>query len=477
MEGNEFVDGWILGQTLGEGAYGEVKLLVNKSSGEPVAMKVIDMVKTGDVDVMVKKEVCIHKKLNHPNIIKFYGSRQEGDRQYIFLEYAAGGELFDRIEPDVGMQEWQAQKYFKQLINGLEYMHSLGIAHRDLKPENILLDCHDNIKISDFGMATVFRFRGKERLLEKRCGTLPYLAPEVLLRSYQAEPADIWACGIILVAMLAGELPWDQPNTDCPEYIAWKDKKWHTLMPWRKLDTLALSLIQRMLLPLPRSRAKLHEIQSHRWVQKKFSRNLVGMIRPSIQETPPRPAKRLCSDIETPSPDHVSTRLCQSQPEPRLVCEVDDNSHNISDAYLVSFSQPTQFEDLLLSSQLHSTQSTQSNQNVYQKLVRRMTRFFVKLTCEECAKLLGSVLSNHGWSCKVASRQITVTCVDKRKMPLTFKMNILDMDGQTLLDFRLSKGCGIEFKKCFLKIKVSLEDVVEKGPVTWPIAIATNSVP
>ncbi|TMW40931.1 hypothetical protein DOY81_013989, partial [Sarcophaga bullata] len=108
------------------------------------------------------------------------------------------------VEPDIGMPQHEAQRYFTQLLSGLQYLHQRGIAHRDLKPENLLLDEHDNIKISDFGMATMFRCKGKERLLDKRCGTLPYVAPEVLLKPYHAQPADIWSCGVILVTMLAG---------------------------------------------------------------------------------------------------------------------------------------------------------------------------------------------------------------------------------------------------------------------------------
>lgn len=107
-------------------------------------------------------------------------------------------------EPDVGMPAWEAQRYFKQLLSAVEYLHSRGVAHRDLKPENLLLDENDNLKVTDFGMATVYRLQGKERCLDKRCGTLPYVAPEVLTRPYHAEPADVWSCGIILVAMLAG---------------------------------------------------------------------------------------------------------------------------------------------------------------------------------------------------------------------------------------------------------------------------------
>lgn len=153
----EFVEGWTLAQTLGEGAYGEVKLLINRQSGEAVAMKMVDLKKHPDAESSVKKEVCIQKILQHPSILKFFGKRTQGDIEYIFLEYASGGELFDRIEPDVGMPIPEAQRYFNQLLAGVDYLHTRGVAHRDLKPENLLLDEHDNVKISDFGMATMFR--------------------------------------------------------------------------------------------------------------------------------------------------------------------------------------------------------------------------------------------------------------------------------------------------------------------------------
>lgn len=147
-------------------------------------MKKVDLMKHPDAEVSVKKEVCIQKILSHPNILKYFGKRTEGSTEYIFLEYAAGGELFDRIgecsgkvqsrlivqhfhnfvndaEPDVGMAIAGTQRYFHQILSGVEYLHSRGVAHRDLKPENILLDDRDNIKISDFGMATLFRYLGR----------------------------------------------------------------------------------------------------------------------------------------------------------------------------------------------------------------------------------------------------------------------------------------------------------------------------
>ena len=85
------------------------------------------------------------------------------------------------------------------------YIHTKGVTHRDIKPENLLLDANDVLKITDFGMATLFRHGGRERMLNRRCGTRPYMAPEVVHdEDYFAQPADLWSCGLVLVAMLAG---------------------------------------------------------------------------------------------------------------------------------------------------------------------------------------------------------------------------------------------------------------------------------
>ena len=78
----------------------------------------------------------------------------------MILEYCSGGELFDRVTPDRGMDEWRAQKFFKQIISGVAYLHRKGVAHRDIKPENILLDSEEVVKIADFGMSTIFRHKG-----------------------------------------------------------------------------------------------------------------------------------------------------------------------------------------------------------------------------------------------------------------------------------------------------------------------------
>lgn len=150
--GGEFVEGWLVAQVLGEGAYGEVRLLVHARTGAAVALKVS---RAGGVEAA--REAALQRALRHPHVLRCLGERVHQGLHYMFLEYAQGGELFDRIEPDVGMSESSARRYWRQLLAGLQYLHGRGVAHRDIKPENLLLDHDDNIKISDFGMATLFR--------------------------------------------------------------------------------------------------------------------------------------------------------------------------------------------------------------------------------------------------------------------------------------------------------------------------------
>lgn len=474
----EFVEGWDVLQTLGEGAYGEVKLLVNRTTGESVAMKILNLKDHADAAENIRKEVCIHRLLNDEHIIKCYGQRRDGFLQYIFLEYAAGGELFDRIEPDVGMRGCEALKYFRQLISGVEYLHSKGIAHRDLKPENLLLDTNDNLRISDFGLATIFRKSGIERTLEKRCGTLPYVAPEVLLRKYYAEPADIWSCGIILVAMLAGELPWDMPSSECREFCLWKQGK-ISQSPWQKIETLPLSLLKKVLMPIPSKRYTIAHIKSHRWFVKSFKSSSPESSR-RVLPNEFLSCKRMRSGI-TLSPassrEDSLTVLSFSQPEPGVgFASADYVGSNDIALNNVCFSQPARPENMFLSSQTQTTQS--SSQTHWQRLVKRMTRFFVTTNAESTMTELTRVFCSLGYTWKKnAPGMITVTTVDRRKMQLMFKAALIDMDNKILLDFRLSKGDGLEFKQQFLLIKKQLSSFIVAGPVTWPIAVATNTLP
>jgi len=503
----EFIEEWFIEQTLGEGAFGEVKLLVNRRTKAEVALKVIDAKEHPDALEVVRKEVQIHKMLNHDNIIRFYGSRKDGLTEYLFLEYASGGELFDRIEPDVGMDPTVAQSHFQQLICGVEYLHSLGIAHRDLKPENILLDGKGQLKISDFGFATIFRIRGVERLLEKRCGTLPYVAPEVLQKQYKAVPADIWSCGVILVALLAGELPWDRPCLECPEYKNWKDDQKVTQhqLPWKKLELTSLNFVKRILCSQPSKRLTVEQMLVHPWMTKRPSHGNAGRMSGGSPLN-----KKIASGMSLPrsSVDDSLTRLFSySQPEPSLFGEgqefdeadsdevrepepqINDNNKRARPPLLFSFSQPaTPADDFFIGSQMATSPSKRSGQGAkpsclpIHRLVKRMTRLCVSTSVDKTVKELCEVLDGMGCTFKVHRKpfpMVTITMMDRRKTQLVFKANIVEMgpNNLVLLDFRLSRGDGLEFKRQFVRLREQLKSIEMTGPVSWPLAVATNCIP
>ncbi|XP_060107522.1 serine/threonine-protein kinase Chk1 [Heteronotia binoei] len=470
-----FVEDWDLVQTLGEGAYGEVQLAVNRRTEEAVAVKIVDMKRAAECPDQIKKEICINKMLSHENIVKFYGHRREGSIQYLFLEYCSGGELFDRIEPDIGMPEADAQKFFHQLIAGVVYLHSIGVTHRDIKPENLLLDERDNLKISDFGLATVFKYNGRERLLNKMCGTLPYIAPEVLKRKdFHAEPVDVWSCGIVLTAMLAGELPWDQPSDACQEYCDWKEKKTY-ISPWKKIDSLPLALLLKILTENPTSRLTIADIKKDRWYTKPLKK---GIKRPRVSsgglsDSPGAFSKHIRSDMDF-SPvktAHSEERMTCSNSQPELGTGLSllDSSPASIDKLVqgISFSQPACPEHMLLNSQLLGTPS--SSQNPWQRLVKRMTRFFLKLDAAQSYSILKEVCEKMGYIWKKGcTNQVTISTMDRRNNKLIFKANLVEMEDKILVDFRLSKGDGLEFKRHFLKIKGKLSDVVSVQKLWLP---------
>ncbi|GAB1601856.1 serine/threonine-protein kinase Chk1-like [Argonauta hians] len=452
-----FIEGWDLVQTLGEGAYGEVKLAVNTSTNEEVAVKFINLNKNAQARECVRKEIAIHKLLKHSNVIRFYGSRTVEHLQYMFLEYACGGELFDRIEPDVGMAPTHAQCYFRQLIEGLEYLHSRGVAHRDLKPENLLLDENDVLKISDFGLATVFRFKGEEREMEKCCGTMPYIAPEVIRRRpYLAQPADIWSCGIILVAMLAGELPWDEPTNNCLEYSDW-NKSSILNSPWNKIENLALFLLKKILIEDSKKRCTIPQIKKNQWFIKKLRRSAPIRTEPFSGES--GTLNRICSGLDQSSPSTVGK--CDHQfslSQPDVMSRATESPSSAADSLkAITYSQPLRPEYMMLSSQ-HHTQESQSSGSY---LVRRLTRFFVRSNQEETVKELTKAFETLSYTWKKNSLgMFTIQTFDRRKCPLSFKAALVKMGENLLVDFRLSKGDGIQFKRNFTEIRKLLQPII-----------------
>ncbi|KAL5483379.1 CHK1 [Sanghuangporus weigelae] len=272
------IAGFQLIERIGGGGFSTVYKAVNFDSHSVAACKVVALTsKTTEQDrKSLDKEMRVHAAMKHLNVLEFLNAvivENEPKAKYfpgvyMLLELASGGDLFDKIAPEVGVDEDVAQYYFNQLVAGLHYIHEQGVCHRDLKPENLLLDVAGRLKISDFGLCSVFRHKesGRLRLLTERCGSLPYVAPELNSDDpYHAEPIDVWGAGVILFTLLCGNTPWDEPSAHSNEFRRYIRGEIFDDPPWNRLTPDALSLIRGILNIHPSSRMTLSEIMVHPW--------------------------------------------------------------------------------------------------------------------------------------------------------------------------------------------------------------------
>ncbi|XVE82373.1 hypothetical protein DITRI_Ditri15bG0143000 [Diplodiscus trichospermus] len=187
---------------------------------------------------------------------------------YMVLEYATGGELFDRIASKGKLSEAEGRKFFQQLIDGVSYCHNKGVFHRDLKLENVLIDAKGNIKISDFGLSALPQHIREDGLLHTTCGSPNYVAPEILAnRGYDGATSDIWSCGVILYVILTAYLPFDDRNL---AVLYQKIFKGDTLIP-KWLSSGARNMIRRILDPNPDTRITMAGIKEDEWFKQDYT--------------------------------------------------------------------------------------------------------------------------------------------------------------------------------------------------------------
>ena len=175
-----------IGKKLGEGAFGSVRKLTHRTTGETRAVKTIHKKNLHSEEECQTffNEVSVLRSIDHPNVIKLYEFYQDDKNYYLITEFCSGGELFDRIINSGHFSEALAARYMHQILSVVSYCHERNIVHRDLKPENFLLDTQDeeaNLKVIDFGTSQFFRLGDR---LTQKFGTPYYIAPEVLRKNY-----------------------------------------------------------------------------------------------------------------------------------------------------------------------------------------------------------------------------------------------------------------------------------------------------
>ncbi|KFM27066.1 Serine/threonine-protein kinase SRK2A [Auxenochlorella protothecoides] len=276
---------------IGSGNFGVAKLMRERSTGELIAIKFIE--RGEKIDRNVEREIINHRELSgHPNIIRFREVFVTSTHLGIAMEYAAGGELFERIVAAGRFKEDEARYFFQQLISGVSWCHKWGVCHRDLKLENTLLDGRQapRLKICDFGYS-------KSALLDSQpkstVGTPAYIAPEVLSRqNYDGEAADVWSCGVTLYVMLVGAYPFEDAADprNFRKTIQRIMSVRYTFPANIRLSRECADLLQRIFVANPAQRIRIRQIKAHPW----FLRNLPEELRDggvASTEAAPRPSQ------------------------------------------------------------------------------------------------------------------------------------------------------------------------------------------
>ncbi|KAK7940206.1 hypothetical protein WMY93_003532 [Mugilogobius chulae] len=278
-QSSQYVGPYRLEKTLGKGQTGLVKLGVHCITGQKVAIKIVNREKLSESVLMkVEREIAILKLIEHPHVLKLHDVYENNKYLYLVLEHVSGGELFDYLVKKGRLTPKEARKFFRQIISALDFCHSHSICHRDLKPENLLLDEKNNIRIADFGMASL---QVGDSLLETSCGSPHYACPEVIRgEKYDGRRADVWSCGVILFALLVGALPFDHDNL---RQLLEKVKSGVFHMP-HFIPPDCQSLLKGMIEVHPDKRLTLEAIQKHAWY-------MSGRHEPCPEQPPPR---RVC---------------------------------------------------------------------------------------------------------------------------------------------------------------------------------------
>ena len=470
-------------------------------------------------------ETTLHKHVGvHRNIIEFFDAGENVDWTWIAMELAEGGDLFDKIEADAGVTEDIAHVYFTQLVHGVSYMHSKGVGHRDIKPENVLLSVDGDLKLADFGMATLFEYHGKRKMAVTLCGSPPYVAPEVLQCSsqsdhkgvgYAADLADIWSCGVVLFVLLAGNTPWNKPVEGLDEYGQPNEYSQYLVTSgrpndelWHNLPNEVLSLLRGMLRVDVDSRFSLEDVRRHPWFTRsnKFmdpdgrltnplalATNMFESLKINLEKDPLADEKRSTPmELDVTHLDRLRAKSAAlvSSSQPNFPAEDMLLDWDARPGLAVSSTQPTNhihpsstqaemaveyLADVPSLSQfttnpnvpISRTQMARKFQDILP--AQGLTRFFSTWNLNLLIPLISEALSRLAVPVPVLSRpnaedsecQIKIRTIDGRSCPMSGTIHATVVaDGIVEVMFTKAKGDPLEWRRFFKKVTILCRDAV-----------------
>jgi Ca2+-binding EF-hand superfamily protein/tRNA A-37 threonylcarbamoyl transferase component Bud32 len=261
-------DYYVIGDELGAGKFSKVHLCVHKVTLKKYAVKIIDKTgMTASERDLLRTEIAVLQLVNHPHIVHLKNVFETRSRIYIIMTLVEGGDLFQRLTLRHRFDEATAKRIIKNLLEALQYLHERGIVHRDLKLENIMMTSRDSdtdIQVADFGLS---KFAAPEEIMRLPCGTLTYVAPEVLQMNGYGREVDLWNVGVILYVLLRGRLPFESRHNNeiiektlRAQLFIERDAAWDTI----SMD--AKNMIRKLICSDPKKRLTVQKALEEPWL-------------------------------------------------------------------------------------------------------------------------------------------------------------------------------------------------------------------
>lgn len=258
-------DKYNMKETLGTGAFSQVRLAESKEDGKMCAIKIIDKKALRGKEDSLENEIKVLRRLKHPNIVQLMETFEDKEHVYLVIELVTGGELFDRIVEKGSYTEKDAADLIRQVLEAVDYMHEQGVVHRDLKPENLLYYSQDEdskIMISDFGLSKM----EDSGIMATACGTPGYVAPEVLAQKPYGKAVDVWSIGVIAYILLCGYPPFYDEN-DANLFAQILKGEFEFDSPyWDEISDSAKDFIRQLMCVEVEKRYTCKQSLSHPWI-------------------------------------------------------------------------------------------------------------------------------------------------------------------------------------------------------------------